>query len=58
MEAARLREILKTEYGIENDGDLDEAVRKMSGVNLGIFTLPLCERSEDGERKAQNTICA
>ena len=45
-DAAKLREILKTEYGINNDEEFEAAVEKSAGINLGIFTNPLNERSD------------
>ncbi len=41
----RLKEALKSEYGIENKEEFDEAVKNFAGINLGIFTEPLPERS-------------
>lgn len=58
MNAAKLREILKTEYGIENEIEFDAAVKKMSGINLGVFTMPLIGRSEADEQKTEATACA
>lgn len=58
MDAAKLREILKTEYGIKSKKEFDAAVRKSSGINLGIFTIPFSERSETGEQKAEAKISA
>ena len=40
-----MKEILKREYGIRNDDEFNAAVSKSAGINLGIFTLPLAERS-------------
>lgn len=53
MNAAKLREILKTEYGIKSEMEFDAAVKKMSGINLGIFTMPLEGRSETNEQKTE-----
>lgn len=53
MNAAKLREILKTEYGIKSEMEFDAAVQKMSGINLGIFTMPLEGRSETNEQKTE-----
>lgn len=53
MDAAKLREILKTQYGIKDDEEFDAAVEKSSGVNLGLFTMPLMERSRNGNKKAE-----
>ena len=35
MDAAKLREILKTQYGIKDDSEFNAAVEKSSGINLG-----------------------
>ena len=56
MDAAKLREILKTQYGIKDDSEFDTAVEKSSGVNLGLFTMPLMERSRDGRKKTETAI--
>lgn len=40
-----MKEILKREYGIRSYDELDAAVSSSTGINLGIFTLPLTERS-------------
>ena len=58
MNAAKLREILKTEYGIKTELEFDAAVKKMSGINLGIFTTPLDGRSETNEQKTEASACA
>ncbi len=47
MDVSRLMDVLKTEYGIENEKQFDEAVRESAGINLGIFTMPL-ERRQNG----------
>lgn len=36
----RLRQILKTQYGIETDTDLQEALENMPGIDFGIFVNP------------------
>lgn len=48
VDAAKLREILKTQYGLDSDRDFEAAVEKSSGVDLGLFTGPL-ERSRNGK---------
>lgn len=54
VDAAKMKEILKTEYGICSESDFNSAVSKMEGINIGIFTMPL-ERSvtvsEQAEKK-------
>lgn len=45
MDVAKIKEILKIEYGICNESEFNEAVSKSAGINLGIFTMPLTERS-------------
>ena len=56
MDAAKLREILKTQYGIKDDSEFDTAVEKSSGENLGLFTMPLMERSRDERKKTETAI--
>ena len=41
MDAAKMKEILKTEYGICDEAEFNAAVSKSAGINLGIFTMPL-----------------
>lgn len=41
MDAAKLREIIRIEYGIKTEEEFHAAVMKSKGVNLGIFTIPL-----------------
>ncbi len=36
-----MKEILKNEYGICNEKELDDAMSRSDGINLGIFTMPL-----------------
>ena len=56
MYAAKLREILNTQYVIKDDSEFNTAVEKSSGVNLGLFTMPLMERSRDGRKKTETAI--
>ncbi len=56
MDAAKMKEILKSEYGIGNEKEFCEAVSKMAGINLGIFTMPLTERSADEQTKKTMAI--
>ena len=56
MDAAKLREILKIQYGIKDDSEFDAAVEKSSGVPLGLFTMPMVERSRDGRKKTETAI--
>ncbi len=53
MDAAKLREVLKTQYGIKDDSEFDAAVEKSSGVNLGLFTMPLMERRRNGNMETE-----
>lgn len=53
MEVSKLKEILKTEYGIKDEKEFDAAVSNSAGINLGIFTIPLVERSRVCEQKAE-----
>ena len=40
MDAARLMEFLKTEFGICSREEFELAVSQMPGINLGLFTMP------------------
>lgn len=53
MEAAKLREILRTEYGISNEKEFDAAVKKFDGIDIGIFSMPLTERSLGSEQNTE-----
>lgn len=44
MEAAEMREILRKEYGINDENEFNAAVGRSAGIRLGIFTAPLVER--------------
>lgn len=46
MDEEKLWEILRREYGINNEEEFDAAVDRSPGINLGIFTMPLAGRSE------------
>ena len=46
-----LRKVLLEEYGIANDRELEEALRKMPKINIGIFTTRIDRNCEKGERK-------
>ncbi len=48
MDVAKLREILKMQYEINNDEEFDAAVERSSGINLGLFNKPLVERGRNG----------
>lgn len=50
MDVSKLKEILKKEYGISNEEEFETAVQKSTGINLGIFTMPL-DRRENDEQK-------
>lgn len=57
MDIVKLKECLKTEFGIRNQEEFDMAVLKMKGINLGIFTTPIMGR-KDNDTKASNEIAA
>lgn len=53
MDAVTLREILKKEYGIDNDKEFEAAVEKSIGINIGIFTMSLTEKNGICEQKEE-----
>lgn len=57
VDAARLREYLKSEFGIGSQEEFDMAVSKMKGVNLGIFTVPVLGGKEN-DQKAKKEAAA
>jgi hypothetical protein len=42
--ARYLRKVLAEEYGIHNDKELEEAIRKTKPLNIGIFVSPVPSR--------------
>ena len=51
MEAAKLKEILSKQYGINSEEEFNMAVEKSAGINIGIFTTKLnaevCETEQE-----------
>jgi hypothetical protein len=43
----RLRNALKTKYGLETDGEIMKAIESMPGIDLGIFVTPLENAKEN-----------
>lgn len=56
MNAATMKEILKSEYGISNEKEFNAAVSKMAGINLGIFTMPLAERGVAADEQTKKKM--
>lgn len=54
----KLKEILKTEFGIENKNEFEAAVKSFAGINLGIFTTPLPERRAECEYQEETKVTA
>lgn len=44
MNADKLREILRIEYGIRSDDELYDAVARMEPLNIGLFTTPIKQK--------------
>lgn len=42
----KLKQILKEEYNINNQAELERAIVESPGVDIGIFTLPLDKKSD------------
>ena len=40
MSAAEMREILREDYGIQNDEEFEAAVSNSAGIDIGMFTEP------------------
>ena len=53
MDVARLKEILRQQYGINSESEFNMAVEKSKGINIGLFTKPLGERSNDCEQETE-----
>ena len=56
MDAAKMKEILKKQYGINNEEEFNMAVEKSKGINIGIFSMPFNEKDKLNEQaeKTQN----
>ena len=46
MDAAKMKEILRKQFGITSEEEFNKAVESMVGINLGIFTKPIDGRTE------------
>ena len=54
----KLKEVLKSEYGINDKEEFEAAVRNFAGINLGIFTQPLPERRAESEYQKEIKVTA
>ena len=54
----KLKEVLKSEYGINDKEEFEAAVRNFAGINLGIFTQPLPEGSAESEYQKEIKVTA
>ncbi len=52
LKADELREILKREYGITSDAELEAAIGNMQGVNIELFVPLKGKRQEAADIKA------
>ena len=50
--ADRLRKVLLEDYGIHNEKELLEAIRKQKPLNIGIFVSPVPSRGKEVVRGA------
>lgn len=53
MDAAKLKDILRTEYGINNENEFNAAVKAFAGLNIGLFTMPQGGRRSEHEQKRE-----
>lgn len=53
LDAAKLKEILKEQYGINNEEEFNTAVEEMPGIDIGLFSMPLTGRSAEGGQKTE-----
>lgn len=51
MDVSMMKEILKKQFGINSEAEFNKAIEKSSGINLGIFCMPLNERSINCEEQ-------
>lgn len=54
MKTSEMIEILRREYGIENEQEFEEKIARSAGINVGIFT---AERPERKDHESSE-ICA
>lgn len=54
MNADRLMEVLIKKYGIVDEAELENAISKIHGINLGLFSFPF-ERMEKKDEKSTST---
>lgn len=47
MEAAKMKDILKKQFGITTEEEFNKAVENMKGIGLGIFTVPIRRTNEE-----------
>lgn len=52
MDAAKLMEYLRAEFGIRDLAEFEVAVSRMKGIDLGIFTMPY----KGGERVNEQAV--
>lgn len=58
MDAAKLKEILYKQYGIKNEEEFNAAVENYTGLNIGIFTMPLRKNGGNGEKETEVPVSA
>lgn len=58
MDIVRMKEILKTQYGICDEAELYAAMSKSAGIDIGIFTNPVTERSSRYEHTSKKEAIA
>lgn len=58
MNAAKMKEILRNEYGIRNENEFNAAVKGFAGINLGVFTMPIEGRRIIDEQEKAEKITA
>lgn len=56
MNAARLKEILAQQFGINNEEEFNMAVEKCSGIDLGLFSTRIAGRSVNDEQTKSNGV--
>lgn len=56
MNAEQLIDVLRKEYGINNERELDNAISRMHGINLSMFSSPFA-RMEKKDEKGESTYC-
>lgn len=57
IKAEKLRWILEKDYGIHSVSELEKAIEESPGINIGIFTSPLCKNFNRSKDEPKEFFC-